>query len=197
MSGAITASAVKYSDNKLGLDQVLLELLRIVYFYSFASSALFVSSGRIVSLSFETISRQLEAECCPTLTVPGAVWKFQRRFGIACRAAEQLSNTFGFVLFTTVSYTFIGFVNASYNLLKLYQRLPQAAETGSMQSMIPETIRMTYNMSEHLFRLWMICHTADLIRSKALSLVPVLQSIRNDLYSRPNHVCKDEGEEVL
>lgn len=177
------------------MDQTLQELLKLVYVYSFASSALFVSAGRIVSIAFETISRQLEQECCPTITVSGAVWKFQRRFGIACQAAEQLSSAFGFVLFFTVSYTFIGFVNASYNLLKLYQRLPQAAEAGSIQSMIPQTIRMTYNMTEHLVRLWMISHTADLIRSKALSLVPVLQGIRNDLYTRQNS-CKDEGEEV-
>lgn len=180
---------------KASTDRIALELLKVVYCYSFASSALFVSVGRIVSVAFETITRELESECCPTIKNSQAVWKCQRRFGVACWAAEQLCDTFGFIIFATVSYTFIGFVNASYNLLRLYQRLPQAAEAGTIQELIPQTVRMTYNMTEHLFRLWMICHTADLIRSKALSLVPVLQSIRNDLYTRPQS-SKDEGEEV-
>ena len=187
--------AVQLTSHTATADQIVLELLKVVYFYSFATSGLFISAGRIVSMAFATISRELEQECCPTITNPEAVWKFQRRFGVACQAAEQLCSTFGFVIFATVSYTFIGFVNASYNLLKLYQRLPQAAESGSMHEMIPQTLRMSYNMTEHLVRLWMICHTADLIRSKSLSLVPILQSIRNDLYTRP-HCSKDQGEEV-
>ncbi len=192
MLNVICALAVQISIDAPG-EKVALESLLVVYFYSFGSSALFVCSGRIVSIAYETISTQLELKCCPP-TNPAAVWKYQRQFGIACRAAEELGRIFGFVLFATVSYTFIGFVNASYNLLKSYQRLPQASENGYAHHIIPNTVRMTYSMTEHLFRLWLICHTADLIRSKALSLVPVLQSIRNDLYSR--HCCGDESEEV-
>lgn len=174
-------------------DQLAQLPLLLVYFYSFGSSALFVCVGRIISTAYETISQQLELTCRPP-TNPEAVWKYQRQFGIACRAAEELGRTFGFVLFATVSYTFIGFVNASYNLLKSYQQLPQATADGYAYHVIPNTIRMTYTMTEHLFRLWSICHTADLIRSKALSIVPVLQNIRNDLYSR--QYCGDESEEV-
>lgn len=172
----------------------LLDLFAIfVYLYSFGASALFVSIGQIVSIAYETVTRQLEFNCRSS-TNPEAVWKSQRQFGIACRAAEELGRTFGFILFSTVSYTFIGFVNASYNVLKSYQQLPQAAASGNVHQVVPKTIGMTYYMIEHLFRLWVISHTADLIRSKALSLVPVLQSIRNDLYSRPH--CGDESEEV-
>ena len=192
MLNVICALAVEIYIHPSG-ERMVLESLLVVYFYSCGSSALFVSSGRIVSIAFETISSQLEIKCRPP-TNPAAVWKYQRQFGIACRAAEELGRTFGFVLFATVSYTFIGFVNASYNLLKSYQKLPQASENGYAHLVIPNTIRMTYSMTEHLFRLWLICHTADLIRSKALSLVPVLQNIRNDLYSR--HCCGDESEEV-
>jgi hypothetical protein len=172
-----------------------LALLSVVYFYSFGSCALFISAGRIISIAFQTVSSQLELNCCPPSTNAAVVWNYQRQFGIACRAAEKFCSTFGFVLFATVSYTFIGFVNASYNLLKSYQNLPQGSDGGEhLYFVIPRTIKLTYMIVEHLFRLWLICHTADLIRSKALSLVPVLQSIRNDLYSRQG--CNDESQEV-
>jgi hypothetical protein len=176
-------------------NRMALALLSVVYFYSFGSCALFISAGRIISIAFQTVSSQLELNCCPPSTNAAVVWNYQRQFGIACRAAEKFCSTFGFVLFATVSYTFIGFVNASYNLLKSYQNLPQGSDGGEdLYFVIPRTIKLTYMIVEHLFRLWLICHTADLIRSKALSLVPVLQSIRNDLYSRQG--CNDESQEV-
>ena len=77
-------------------------------------------------------------------------------------------------------------------LLNSYQQGSYGDENLSF--VIPRTIELIYMIVEHLFRLWLICHTADLIRSKALSLVPVLQSIRNDLYSRQD--CGDESQEV-
>jgi hypothetical protein len=172
--------------------RIVLEMLSIVNFYSFGSCALFISVGRIISIAFQTVSSQLELNCCPPLTNASVVWNYQRQFGIACRAAENLCSTFGFVLFATVSYTFVGFVNASYNLLNSYQQGSNGDENLSF--VIPGTIRLIYMIVEHLFRLWLICHTADLIRSNALSLVPVLQSIRNDLYSRQD--CGDESQEV-
>ena len=175
-------------------NQMWTSLVAVTYFYSFGSSALFVCAGRIVAIAYETIARQLELQCCPP-TDPQSIWKYQRQFGIVCRAAEELGKTFGYVLFLTVSFTFIGFVNASYNLLRSYQQLPQAAAQGVAHHIIPNTIRMTYSLAEHLFRLWMISHTADVIRSKSLSIVPVLQNIRNDLYSR--QYCADESEEVI
>lgn len=165
---------------------IVKEITKVVYIYSFGSSALFISAGRIISISFETISRQLQLNCCPASSA-SSVWKYQRQFGIACRAAELLARVFGFVLFTTVTYTFVGFVNTSYNLLRIYQRLPSSLnDVTYMNRLAPDTVRMLFSLTEHLIRLWMICHTADLIRAKALSLVPILQTIRNDLYSRPS-----------
>lgn len=175
--------------------RIAMTFLSVVYFYSFGSSVLFICSGRIIWTAFETVARQLELNCCPPSTHADVVWTYQRQFGVACRAAEKLCNTFGFVLFATVSYTFIGFVNASYNLLKSYQYSPLTANDGEDHFyIIPRMIRLAYVIVEHLFRLWLMCHTADLIRAKALSLVPVLQSIRNDLYSRQG--CNDESHEV-
>ena len=161
------------------------ELAKVVYIYSFGSSALFISAGRIISIAFETISQQLELNCCPPSSA-SSVWRFQRQFGIACHAAELLGHVFGFILFATVTFTFVGFVNTSYNLLRIYQRLPSSTQdVAYMTRLGPDTVRMLFSLTEHLIRLWMICHTADLIRAKALSLVPILQTIRNDLYSRP------------
>ena len=172
------------------------EIAKVIYIYSFGSSALFISAGRIISISFETISRQLQLNCCPASSA-SSVWKYQRQFGIACRAAELLARVFGFVLFATVTYTFIGFVNTSYNLLRIYQRLPSSLNDAAyMNRLAPDTVRMLFSLAEHLIRLWMICHTADLIRAKALSLVPILQTIRNDLYSRPSP-GDESSEEVL
>lgn len=172
--------------------KIVFSSLSFIYVYSWGSIILFVSIGRIISVAFQTIASQLELKCCPP-SDPSAVWKYQRQFGIACRAAEEFGRIFGFILFATVSYTFIGFVNVSYNLLKSYQRLPQNSEAGQ-SNIIIHTVRMTYILAEHLFRLWLICHTADRIRSDSLSIVPVLQNIRNDLYSR--HCYDDESEEV-
>ncbi len=77
----------------------------------------------LILFAFQSLSSiQLELNCCPQYppsTNAAVVWNYQRQFGIACRSVEKLwCCTFGFVLFATVSYTFIGFVNASYNLLK-------------------------------------------------------------------------------
>lgn len=164
-----------------------------IFIYSFASSALFICTGHIISAAFDNIARQLELQWGP-LASPSSVWKYQRQFGVACRAAEELARAFGCVLFLTVSFIFIAFVNVSYNLLKSYQRLPQSIEAGTAHTIIPTTINKMYSMIEYMFCLWLLSHTADLVRSKALSLVPVLQHIRNDLYTRP--CCSDESEEV-
>lgn len=182
--------SLEFSDKRIALT-----LLSVVYFYAFGSCVLFICSGRIVWTAFETIAHQLELNCYPSSSHTDVVWKYQRQFGVACREAEKLCHTFGFVLFASVSYIFIGFVNASYNLLKSYQYLPQGANDDEDHNcIIPRMIRLGYIIVEHLSRLWMMCHTADLIRAKALSLVPVLQSIRNNLYSRQG--CNDESHEV-
>lgn len=142
----------------------------VPYIYSITASVLFINFGRIVQVSFKILALELKQKrplSCLSIS------EYELKFSIVSQVAVDLQNAFTFILFVTVSYTFIGFIIASYRLFIFFQKLPEMTYGASVYY---KMIQMIYFISEHLVRLWFICHTPDEIHSEVHPTALQLQS---------------------
>ena len=197
------------SANETDWNEILYLIALVPYLYSLLSSVLFINLGRIIQMAFKTLALDLKQKR-PLSCL--SIWEFEHKFSIISQVADNLQNSFAFILFLTVSYTFVGFIMASYNLFLFFQELPTLADHVCIYCKMS---RLIYFIVEHLMRLWLVCHVPDEIHSEVLhceiiphifhdlsianfpqaySLVPILQSIRNELYCQRWFINADSEE---